>query len=315
MGLDRDVLVRLGLADADEEAGVTVLVDHHVVGGIGADHMTQHPRRPVVGVHPDVEERLAVVRPHRGAGGCRDHVGEIVAALRLAHVEREILRSLVVVGIGDGAVVGAVADAADAEIGLARRHRLAVDQHLLVAAVAPGAHDQRMFGAVPVARRIGVVAVRRGDGEVVFLDAPAHLLEQLEAERLDVGHRRLGVGVLRLEVGADVGGEHGRVVHHLAPVAGAQPSVVVRSADAVVGRRHRPPFGDRRLQPADAAGPGAVRARLTFPACHPASTSARFRSCSSAAPSAAARRGRRGRDGRRTSRSGPRCAPCRASCR
>ena len=56
-------------------------------------------------------------------------------------------------------------------------------------------------------------------------------------QRRRVGQRALGVGVLGFEIGADLGLEHGGVAHHLLPVVGAQPSVIVDQLDAVTGPR------------------------------------------------------------------------------
>jgi hypothetical protein len=47
-------------------------------------------------------------------------------------------------------------------------------------------------------------------------------------------------------MGADVGREPGRILHHLAPVLGAQPGIVVHALDAVVDGAHRPALRDRR---------------------------------------------------------------------
>ena len=82
VGRDRDEAPRLGLADADEEAGMAVLVDDDVGRLLGADDMAIDPRRPVVLVHPDIEEGLAVAGPHRVAGGALDAVGKVLAGLR-----------------------------------------------------------------------------------------------------------------------------------------------------------------------------------------------------------------------------------------
>ena len=61
----------------------------------------------------------------------------------------------------------------------------------------------------------------------------------------DVRHRRRGVGILVLEIGPDLGLENGGIVHHLLPVVGPEPGVVVGAGDAVMDSRDRPPDRDR----------------------------------------------------------------------
>ena len=59
-----------------------------------------------------------------------------------------------------------------------------------------------------------------------------------------VAEQALGVGVLGLEIGADVGLEQRRVAQHLLPVRVLQPGIVVGDGDAVVGEGMRPARSD-----------------------------------------------------------------------
>ena len=313
MRLDDDEAPRLAVADADEEARIAILVDHDVRGLRGADDMAENPRRPVVGVHPHVEERLAVIRPHRVAGRALDAVGEVRAGFHVAHVDGEIFRALVVHRIGHQPVVVAVGEAAEAEIGQAGRQRVAVDDDPLVAAVAPAPHHHRMLRAVLVACCVRPCAIRRRNRRVVLLDPAPHLLEQRQPQAFDVGHRRRRVVVLRFEIGADFRGQHRRLAHHLAPVVGAQPRIVVGPRNAVTHVRHRPLCSDRCCHRLAAAGSRAGRLGITSGICHRFPVSVPCRSCSSAGQSVAARPRRRDRDATRRSHSALRCAPCRAS--
>ena len=103
-----------------------------------------------------------------------------------------------------------------------------------------------MLAARHVAREIGVSAIGRRHGGVVLLDAALHLLEQRLLQRLRIRPSRARcVGVLRFEIGADVGPERGRIAHHLLPIRGAQPSVIVHALDAVVKVAWRAGFRPR----------------------------------------------------------------------
>ena len=110
-------------------------------------------------VDPDVEEGPAVGRPHGAAGGADDEVGQVRAGLGVADAEREILGALVVEGVGEEAMIGAMGGAAEPEIGLSGGEQIGVDENGLVAAVAAAPHDQRLLGALGIADRIGIGSV------------------------------------------------------------------------------------------------------------------------------------------------------------
>ena len=78
---------------------------------------------------------------------------------------------------------------------------------------------------------------------------------KLLLQSLGVGHRGLGVGVLCLEMGADLGIEQSGIAHHLLPVLGAKPGVVVNPLDAVMQRDRGTVKGAR---PADGAAPSGT---------------------------------------------------------
>jgi hypothetical protein len=93
-----------------------------------------------------------------------------------------------------------------------------------------------VLAALAIADEIRIGAVRARHRGVVLLDASFHFGKQRFLQLFGVGERGLGVGVLGLEIAADLRVEHGRIAHHLAPIVRAQPGVVVRQRDAVPGR-------------------------------------------------------------------------------
>ena len=99
-----------------------------------------------------------------------------------------------------------------------------------------------------IGRIIGVRPIGCGHRGIVFLDAALHLGEQLLLQRRRVGHHRFVIGVLALEEVADVLRQQRGIVHHLLPVVGLQPVIVVALLVAVPGFDARALFGPRRLQ-------------------------------------------------------------------
>jgi hypothetical protein len=85
---------------------------------------------------------------------------------------------------------------------------------------------------------VGKRAVGGGDGGIVLLDPCPHLGNEGVLQAGDVGSRRVGIGVLLVEIGADVGCQRCGLAHHLLPVVGPQPAVVVGARDAEMGRGH-----------------------------------------------------------------------------
>ena len=104
--VDQDEAPRLRLADADEEAGVRLLVDENVGLEARAERVAEDARGAVVGVEPDVEEMPAVGRPDGRAAGVRNDVGKIAAVVEVAHRQRVEFRAGVVVRPGEEPMVG-----------------------------------------------------------------------------------------------------------------------------------------------------------------------------------------------------------------
>ena len=236
----------LQFAERDEEPAVLFLVDEGVVRCGCTETVPIDARGPVIGIEPHVIEDGRVRAPHDRALGVGNFVGQVVAGGEIAHAQRIDLRALVVGRPCEQRVVGRVRASAELEIGLAGREGVAVEQLLLVASVARLAAQDRMLAALPIAHVIGERPVRARHRGVVLLDAPLHLGEQRLLQRLGVRQRSLDVLVLGFEVTADLRIEQRRIAHHLAPVVGAQPRVVIDQRDAMPGRRLRVPLGLRR---------------------------------------------------------------------
>ena len=107
-----------------------------------------------------------------------------------------------------------------------------------------------MIGAFGIAARIGIVAVGPRHRIVRFRYPPAHFRNQRLLQADSRGHHRIGIGVFGLEMGADICRQQRRVAHHVAPVLGLQPGIVVVPANAVMDGLSRPFFGARRSGPA-----------------------------------------------------------------
>ena len=101
-------------------------------------------------------------------------------------------------------MVGAVPAGEGAEVGLAFRLPVAVEQDLfrrLVVARRPAM--DRVFAALDIADIVEPAPVGRRDGAVVLLDPPAHLVIERFA-KIDVGSEKgVLVCVLGLQIGAD----------------------------------------------------------------------------------------------------------------
>ncbi len=118
--------------------------------------------------------------------------------------------------------------------------------------------DQRVLPALAVAGVVGEGSVGLGHPAVVLADAPPHLGDQGSAQGLGAGERAFRIGVLGLQMRPDVRRQGRRVLEHVAPVRGLQPSVIVREVMPVDGLPVRPHLGDRRRQ-RDCDGSGVGR--------------------------------------------------------
>jgi hypothetical protein len=245
VGVDRNEPAGLGLADADIEADVLLLVDERVLFGRRAEPVPVHEQGPVVVVQPHVEQGAGVARPDYGAARVGNCVGEVLPGLHVPEANREELRALVVDRIGQVAVVGAVRCGAELPVGLALRFPVAVHDHLLGPTTPRAAAQPWVLSTCHVAYEVFERPIGRGNRAVVLLDARLHFREQRVLQLLRVLERGLGVGVFRLQVGADVRIEQPGIAHHLLPVGRAQPTVLVHQLDTVPDGELGAPFGDR----------------------------------------------------------------------
>ena len=204
-------------------------------------------------VQTGVEEAVARRVPFPAAACVEHRVGGVFAGGQVAHMQLKELRALVVEGPEQAGVVRRVVGRTEAKVRLAFRQPVAVQQHLLRAALAGRAEEARLLAAPAVGRAVGIRAVLGGNRRVVFLDAPLHLGEKCFPQFLRIRHQFRLVGVLGLQMGADGGIQTGRVLEHLLPVRRAQPGILVDAGDAVMRVGLGPPFGLRRR---DIAGKG-----------------------------------------------------------
>ena len=129
---------------------------------------------------------------------------------------------------GDAGVVGAHRPVAQREEAVALRHRRLVEQRFGGrGAAALAAFEDRIVRAGLEPRAVIIAVLRVRDRAVVLLDVRDGLFVELGLERLQRGELRIGVGVLRGEIG-----EHLRVL----PRVVAQPVIIVLAR--AVGRRH-----------------------------------------------------------------------------
>lgn len=144
---NHDPLVETCTADIHEETWIGFFVDQPVVLRTVAKGMEQHLGRTVVGIEAGVEKSVISGIPHAAATGIRNPVGQIVAVGEIADAKRVEFGTLVVEGPQKLAVIGRMVDTAEAEIGLAFGLEIAVEQDLLVAAVARRAEITRLLAA------------------------------------------------------------------------------------------------------------------------------------------------------------------------
>jgi hypothetical protein len=263
VGRDLGEMSRLQFRDRDEVAWIGRLVDEHVVGRGSAEAMAKHARRAVLRVEPHVVERRRIRGPHRGARHVGHQIRQVDTGGEIAHTGGVELGPGLIGRPHQETMVGRVSDAAELEEGLAGRERVAVEQHLVGAAAAGRAAEQRMLSALAVAAKIGIGPVRRRDRGVILLDPPLHLGEQRVLQRAGAGHHRLGMGVLGLEICADAGIERARIAHHGLPVRRFEPRIVVGQRDAVARRGDGPLLGARDLLRVDVVERGGVRHAVT----------------------------------------------------
>jgi hypothetical protein len=245
--VDNDVAAGERFIDADEEARIGLLVDDLVVGLRRAHDVAADAVGTVVIVVLGIVDRRAVGRPDAATGDVLEDFVAVLAGREVAEAQGVELAALAVGAPGEDLVARIVVAAAEAEILHVAGLDVAVEQDFLGAAVARGAGEDGVLLALFHARVVGEGAVLFGQAGLVFLDAAADLSIDLVDERcLRVLEQFLRVGVLGLEIGADVGGECLGLLHHLLPVVGAQPVVRILPGDAVRGGGMLAAFGDGR---------------------------------------------------------------------
>jgi hypothetical protein len=108
------------------------------------------------------------------------------------------------------------------EVALALGLAVAVEEQFLDTTRVHGrrarpATEQRVLPAGDVAAIIGKGPVGGRVSPIVLLDARLHLSEQRLTQARLGRHHGFGMGVFRLQIGADVGIEQGRIAHDLTP--------------------------------------------------------------------------------------------------
>ena len=167
---------------------------------------------------------------------------------------------------------------AEIEEFLAGGQGVAVEQDLLLSAVARPAADEPMLAAFAKARIVAPRPIRRRRLAVVLLQPGAHFGFQFALQVERRRHYRLGIGVLRFEPRAYVGGQSASVGEHLAPVVSPKPRVIVVPGLPLSGDGVRAALGAWRgtifshmicLWPASIRLPAAMTRALRAPKAHP----------------------------------------------
>ena len=240
---DGEISAGLGAADIHEEARIGFLVDDRVLRLIRAEAVAHDAGRTVVLVEGNVEEGGAGGVPHRVARGRFDPLRAVLAGVEVAHADGVEFRTLGVDAPGQKAVVVGMGRAGDLEEGEALALLIAVEQDLLADLAVLGllgdavngarpAADQRMLATLAMAGVVSERPIGLGHRGVVLADASAHLGDQGLAQGGGAAQRRLGIGVLGVEIGADVGGERRGVLQHGPPVLGLEPREGILDAPA-----------------------------------------------------------------------------------
>jgi hypothetical protein len=212
-----------------------------LVGFLGQEHRIRAEPLAIEAVGPlgvildGIEERRAVRRPADRAR-LADEVRRKLAAAHVLDVQRVLAESGDVRGIGQPASVIRKDVGAQAQEWMSGRQLVQVEHDLL---------GGRRYTSAPAEDRIlqtllrpgieEVFALRVGHGYIGLLDPRQHLAIERLAKRGERGETVVGVGVLRLEIGADLG-----------ILTFTQPTVVVDQCLAVPCLGSRPAGGARR---------------------------------------------------------------------
>ena len=193
---------------------------------------------PPVSVAPDPEKGLAVIGPDEISGALVGQHGDVLAGLQVADAQLVIFRAAYIHGPGQIAVIGAVRDIAGVEIFNAVSLRVAVQQDLLGAGrglrggVDGTACKNRVLAAFAVAHEILERSVWQGRGGIVLLYAALHFIKQGFLEAPGGRHDGVQIGVLGIQMLADLRLQDGRVLHYGLPVVVAQPGVIISARAA-----------------------------------------------------------------------------------
>ena len=214
-----------------EKAVIGLLIDQRALAA--AQTRAIDALGPPVSVAPDPEQGLAVIGPDEVAGALVGQHGDVLAGLQVADAQLVIFRTARIHGPGQIAVIGAVRDIAGVEIFNALGLRVAVQQDLLIAGrglrggIDGTARKDRILAAFAVAHEIFERTVGQGRGGIILLDAALHFLEQGFLEVPGGRHDGVQIGVLGVQMLADLRLQDGRVLHYGLPVVVAQPGIII----------------------------------------------------------------------------------------
>ena len=173
--------------------------------------------------------------------GTAQLVFQCLACLQTFEFNAISFRSVIIEGISQQFAIRADLRRAKAEIFLALRKLILVEDQLVRAALHWLAVMLAILRALVKFRPIDPVAILLRDRRIIFLDPALHLLENRLGQRRLRLHLRLIIGVFRLEMGEDF-----LIVDHRIALV-AQPVIFVADRHAVRGVCMRALFGKWRL--------------------------------------------------------------------
>ena len=146
---------------------------------------------------------------------------------------------------------------------LAAPFRVSVEQNLLGSAGTLDAAIDRVLAALVVAGIVKPRTVFARNLGIVFLDPPAHFLDERGAQLSERREHRSRISVLGLHRGTNIAGQGGGVAQNLVPVRGLQPPIIVAQRNPMQGR-FRMALLDSWRRPGAGSGP--------FRLAHPSSS-------------------------------------------
>src|ERR1700686_2866660 len=210
-----------------EPAGILFLVYQNVVGLPGPQAMKPDLHRAVVVVELYIEEALGARAPPPRAVVFLDDIVEVCFGSPLAHTDGKIFRALDIGTPGLEPVVRRMPRAAELEIFLVCRQRIAIEHDLGLAAIPRYAPERFMLAAFAEFAHIGKGAIRRRHAGIVFLDASAQLTDQLLLQRRGMAEQALGIDIFRFEIVSDITVEDRGLARHVVPHLVLQPLLIV----------------------------------------------------------------------------------------